>query len=254
MLRLLFNWNTINYVEKTTYLRNLDEDARQKMLDYMAVMVKDRVFRELIKTHNKIMNERNIIVLDLETTGLARTSRIVQLSFAIYDEDGTFIEIHDYIIKQEEGIKIPQDSINIHGITDEISKTSGHELKNAIDILCDRLKFATKIIGHNIDFDIGVLINELDRINNFECKNELENKIIWCTMKNTKHILQMKNVKGNLKSPKLSELYFYLFNKEMENQHNAKYDVLNTAACYFEFRRKEKQLDNMIEIINDVIK
>ena len=45
-------------------------------------------------------------------------------------------------------------------------------------------------------------------------------------------------VDGSLKATKLIKLYKFLFNKEFEHQHNAKYDVLATAEVFRELVKR----------------
>lgn len=45
-------------------------------------------------------------------------------------------------------------------------------------------------------------------------------------------------VDGYLKAPKLIKLYKFLFGKEFEHQHNAKYDVLATADVFIELNKR----------------
>jgi DNA polymerase III epsilon subunit-like protein len=46
-----------------------------------------------------------------------------------------------------------------------------------------------------------------------------------------------KYIMYNLKYPKLDELYYMLFNKHFDNQHNAMADVEATYECYKELLR-----------------
>jgi DNA polymerase III alpha subunit (gram-positive type) len=251
MLHVILNWHSMHYNDKMNYLRSLNKNERKQLMHIINVLKEDRTWYLIMEVHKQIINNRDIMVMDTETTGLAPGSRIVQLSFAIFDCDGTQKELYDYIIRQEEGIIIPQVTVDIHGITDEIAKTQGHKLKKVIKIFKNRLKFVRTIVGHNISFDMNMLSCELDRINKPECKHQLEQRNTYCTMKSTIDIVGLKTAAGRKKNPKLSELYKYLFNKEIANAHNAKYDVLNTAKCYFELRRREKEFNSMINIIDN---
>ena len=44
---------------------------------------------------------------------------------------------------------------------------------------------------------------------------------------------------GSLKPAKLVKLYKFLFNKEFDNQHNARYDVLATADIFHELIKRK---------------
>ena len=56
---------------------------------------------------------------------------------------------------------------------------------------------------------------------------EINKKKLLCTMRHTKNIIKIINKFGKYKYPSLKELYRYCFNKEIENAHNSKYDVIN---------------------------
>ncbi len=71
-------------------------------------------------------------------------------------------------------------------------------------------------------------------------------------MKNSKNICKIKmvNYKGEeyFKSPKLSELYTFIFKEEPRNLHNSFVDVLLCLRCYFAI------IENKDIIINNDIK
>ena len=78
-----------------------------------------------------------VLVFDTETTGLPEENNvsildtfrwpyIVQLSFIYYDSEiNDVIEYYDNVIKLPDNITIPEDSIRIHGITNEIMREKG---------------------------------------------------------------------------------------------------------------------------------
>ena len=43
--------------------------------------------------------------------------------------------------------------------------------------------------------------------------------------------MKAKNKYNRIKDPSLKELYKFAFNKELENAHNSKYDVINLHAA-----------------------
>lgn len=212
----------------------------------------DITYKHMMRT-NIIM--KKIIVLDLETTGLPPMkgfneyypysnskvydrSRIVQMSFGIYDTDGHELDFCDLIIKPE-GFIIPYGSIKIHKITNEIANAKGINISSALSILNTKwTDKVIKIVGHNINFDINVLLSELHR----KGKNDVITKIFKtkriCTMFASKNIVQIDNGSTSYKLPKMRELYYFLFKKNPIMQHNAMYDVIHTAQCYFELAKR----------------
>lgn len=175
-----------------------------------------------------------VIILDTETTGKSPIKpgskwgedyfksssdptiwpRIVQMSFITYDvEENKPIHISSNIIKLKDNqYPIPIESINIHGISDQISRDSGVPIKNVLSKFVDEFLDSSLIIGHNIQFDINVVCAELALIlKNDELTNEYEkNKFIevyeklmndyyskykYCTMRKSKAICALPKYK-----------------------------------------------------------
>ena len=134
------------------------------------------------------------------------------------------IELNDFIIKKE-GFDITNSIF--HGITNEISLDKGVDFDIAIDKFYELLKKTTHIVAHNILFDINVIKSELYRRDKYDIIQEIDKKKLLCTMSHTKDIIKIKNQYGKNKNPSLKELYYFTFNKEIDNQHNSKYDVIN---------------------------
>ena len=128
------------------------------------------------------------------------TARIVQLSFIVTDRSFNNIDLQDYIIKRE-GFTI--NNSEFHSITDEISDEKGIDFNEAFNAFYESLKKTNHII------------------------EEINKKKLLCTMRHTKNIIKIINKFGKYKYPSLKELYRYCFNKEIENAHNSKYDVIN---------------------------
>lgn len=180
------------------------------------------------------------LIFDVETIGLPKcpgygryypytdnskydSSRIVQLSFMLCNENFETIEIKDYIIRVDFQIG----NSDFHGITNEISTTHGVLFSQAIDEFYRMLQTVSHVIAHNLDFDFNIILNELYRIDCFQVINELLTKQKFCTMKRTKEIVGAMNRYG-LKDPNLGELYKFALGRSMENAHNSKYDIINT--------------------------
>lgn len=191
-----------------------------------------------------------VLVFDTETTGLPEKNNvsildtfrwpyIVQLSFIYYDSKiNDIIEYYDNIIKLPENITIPEESINIHGITNEAMREKGVSIKTALKKFNDILKDSDIVVGHNISFDKRMIMVECirNKISQYFTKGQ-DKKPEFCTMKNSKNICKIKmvNFKGeeNFKFPKLSELYKFIFKEEPSNLHNSFVDVILCLRCYF---------------------
>ena len=184
------------------------------------------------------------LIFDTETTGLPlcprygvfpeywvtssyNTSRIVQVSYILVDDNYEILEESDTIIKRD-NFKINNHSF--HGITEEISDSSGIIFVNWAKNFYKSLACCNRLMAHNIDFDINVLRSELYRYNLDYILEMLDTKMFFCTMKNTKLLVKAKFKSGNqndIKDPNLKELYFFATGEQMENHHNSFYDTKN---------------------------
>lgn len=201
---------------------------------------------EIIELFNQHSNNK-YMVIDTETTGLPERptfggyypyteidkyngSRMIQICWAIYDGE-KLEEIHDYLIRPN-GFLI--NNSHIHGITNQIAK-GGHKLNDVLIKFGQSLNNVKYIVGHNVKFDVHIICSELYR-NKFHNTIALINqKELICTMEKS---IPLK-VDGFLKGPRLIKLYKFLFGKEFEHQHNAKYDVLATGEVFIELNRRK---------------
>lgn len=189
-----------------------------------------------------------IIVLDTETTGLPsmggfnvfknpklienyNSSRVIQIAIGCYDNEGKEKEFYDILVNPENKFEIKNS--HFHGITQEKASKEGISFNETIKILETILEKTDLIVGHNIKFDINVLASELYRIDESTLAFKLLQKKNYCTCYNGKNITKIKTKYNNYKLPKLEELYTYLYREPIINSHNAKYDVIHTAKCYF---------------------
>ncbi len=107
---------------------------------------------EIINSHP------TFIALDLETTGLAYTSRIVEIGMLKFCGEKILATYNTLVNPLCE---IPQRVIAIHGITN-------YDVRNAPtfeDIIDEVLEFISGgvIIAHNANYDVNILANELHR-------------------------------------------------------------------------------------------
>jgi DNA polymerase III epsilon subunit-like protein len=189
------------------------------------------------------------LFFDVETNGLPKVRsgnfedidnwpRIVQISWAIFNENGNRIYFKDYIIRAID-FKISNNSRKIHGISQEKSLNEGVGIGQVLEeINLDLIRIST-IVCHNIDFDLPTLNAEFLRN---KIQTDILSKERFCTMKSPKIVsfCQKPNPFGNgYKWPSLSELHLKLFDTLFEDSHNAKSDVDTCAKCYFELKRRE---------------
>lgn len=206
-----------------------------------------------------------VLVFDTETTGLSKSKiigpdtlslwpHIVQFSYVIYDTDVSDItDTYDKIVKLPSNISITEEVAKIHGITNEISDEKGIEINDVLNVFFQQLKTIDLLVGHNVSFDINMIMVELLR-GIYECstiskellktykKNLclLTNFKIYCTLKESITLCNIKATdrygKEYIKFPKLLELHKVLFTSEPNNLHNSFNDILVTLRCFIKLK------------------
>jgi DNA polymerase III epsilon subunit-like protein len=166
---------------------------------------------------NEILNLK--ILLDTETTGFTNHDNVLQLSYIIFNKHDVIKE-YNKIVKIDPKIIIKNSFI--HNITNKICNDEGIILSDILNDLISDLKICKIMIGHNIKFDLRMLKNEFIRL-------KLDVLILdTIKLEDTMDL----GIKKYGKRIKLSELYKLEFNSEMENAHNAYYDVIATYKLY----------------------
>jgi DNA polymerase III epsilon subunit-like protein len=180
-------------------------------------------------------------IFDTETTGLPvrgasykdidkyDSARIVSISWIVSRNHQPVTQAY-YIIKPD-GYRISEASIKIHGITNEEAHRDGVPLRTVIELLMEVIPQCHNIVAHNAEFDMNILRSELFRyMKTIGGASELLDKLntmnVICTMHKGKEVMNMKRF------PKLSALYSYLYNEEMQNAHNAQADTYYCYKCY----------------------
>uniref|UniRef100_A0A6C0DRM3 Exonuclease domain-containing protein n=1 Tax=viral metagenome TaxID=1070528 RepID=A0A6C0DRM3_9ZZZZ len=216
------------------------------------------------------MNPR-ILIFDVETTGLFPNKRettvtldkypyVIQLSFILYNlSTGNIEKQYNNYIRIPDSVVIPDEVVQLTGITRTICNKQGVNILSAINELHDAYMLARTIVAHNLEFDQRMIKVELQRNYNdiqyyipyclrlFDNDYEMIAGIkSYCTMK---HGLKMCNIvstpvglngetkKPFVKWPRLNELYYHLFQETVENMHNSMVDVLACMRCYLKMKQ-----------------
>jgi DNA polymerase-3 subunit epsilon len=184
-------------------------------------------------------------IYDVETTGLPirinrrlnynnlesfNNCRLVSISWIITDNINNIIEKGTYYVKPD-NFEVSQESINIHGLTNDFLEQNGESIHNIIDLIKNIFteKYEIiKIVSHNIDFDINVLKSELVRYNYSDLLIKINDIETYCTMLKSQSVMRVN------KWPKLSEAYRYFYDEDITNAHQAEYDTL---YCYKIFKK-----------------
>jgi DNA polymerase III epsilon subunit-like protein len=184
------------------------------------------------------------LFFDTETTGLLKNwnapitafdnwPRLVQLAFITFDIKGNKLNEGNYIIKPD-GFKIPNDASNVHNISNEKALREGLPLEFVLrnfQFLVNQVKV---LVAHNISFDEKIIGAEFLRTN---MSNPLPKLQKICTMESTTNFCRIEGPYG-YKWPKLSELYYKLFNKTFMEAHDASVDIKATALCFWELKNR----------------
>lgn len=97
----------------------------------------------------------NFFILDTETTGLGNSDEVVQIG--IIDKNGDIVL--DTLVKPT--IRVPQQAINIHGITNE-SLADAPTFDDVYVTLSAKLA-GTALVAYNMDFDWRLLSQTVNR-------------------------------------------------------------------------------------------
>lgn len=171
---------------------------------------------------------------DTETTGLTKNDVVIQFAIGFYDEDGNLLHSSCNIWKLPEYISISNEAYKVHKIgRDRINKEGVDPKEQLIlfqNIYIELKRRNCRIIAHNSSFDYRLLKQTALKYNiNFV----LQKEDFFCTMTQSKYILNLKNEMGRIKNPSNTELYKYFMNEEPTGKlHDALEDIKVTAKSY----------------------
>lgn len=187
------------------------------------------------------MTINDVLFFDTETTGIPDRAakwdvdfneypRIVQIAWMI----GEHAESH---IIRPDGWTIPDDTVEIHGITTEYAMEHGEPFVFVMDRFIAFASKAGLLCGHNIHFDTGIvkanILRELGH--EYYNANDVEQALYKGkridTMRSTMKWVDARNSWGKLKFPNLGELYARCFPGETFHAHDALDDTKAVARC-----------------------
>lgn len=188
------------------------------------------------------------LFFDTETTGLPKERNVsatenpknwpdpVSISWAL-TEESKIVRAKSYLI-QPKGWRIPQDSIKIHGITQQMAEADGTDLQHVLNEFIRDLHQADIVVAHNLEFDKNVLIAAiLQHANKDVALKWPEHE--FCTCESARGICKLPTYKptfsGAYKAPKLTELYTHAFKAAPPESilHTSLGDVLVLIAAFF---------------------
>jgi len=221
----------------------------------------------------------SILVFDTETSGLLPRGTFltkdklhlfpytVQFSWVIFDtQENKIIKIQDYIIKLPTNFQLSEESVKIHGITNEISQTRGVDVSIAMDEFIKDFEESKMVVAHNVEFDLKIIRADIMRILTRCCDEKKYKNFIdqlkrstklHCTMQESIDFCNIKitntNGKEYTKFPKLAELHDKLFQTIPNNLHNSLNDVLVCLRCFYKMIY-EKDILEVSEELNNLFR
>lgn len=223
------------YVKPTILFNNILEMASNSTIDYADIITHSTY--DLWSDDDE--TETLFMCFDTETTGLPKDYKrsfkdtdnwphIVQLSYVIFqfvDEKIKILDTRDFILKPE-NYKIPKESVEVHGITNEEAIEEGYNRGDVLRYFAEQLSQIDYLLGHNVDFDINVIRSEFER-EKIDVVPQFAHLNTICTMKEGSKLYPQGS-----KWPKLKELYYELTNERLSGAHNALNDVNATMTCF----------------------
>ena len=180
----------------------------------------------------------NYIAFDFETSGLPRGRRntkvthetlsnfdgcrAVSLSAARFSQRGRLIKTFDAIIRPD-GFQIGEESIAIHGISNEKALSEGRPFPDVFKDFMEFIGPRTKtLVAHNAQFDTSVLQSEMLR--HGIPLEQIDDLVIRCTLE-----MYRDRFMGPIK---LTKLYADIFGEEFDNAHNSLADSIACGRVY----------------------
>lgn len=185
-------------------------------------------------------------VLDVETNGVGGfrppRQRIMQLAYGKWDREAAReLEVTSVLVSGA-GELAPR-AFAVHGIPLETCETQGVPLAEAVRAMCRELEPCVAVVGHNVEFDIGCLLNQLETDGLYTELLELERltraKPWICTMRQGTDLCKLPKrfpsapgTAAGYKFPTLAELHTRLFGEPPNCRlHDAAADCRVTAKC-----------------------
>ncbi len=103
-------------------------------------------------------NADRFVVVDVETTGLSNSDRVVEVAAVTVDPGGTIVDEWDTLVDPQRDVG----PTYIHGVTASMVSTAPR-FDEIAAVLADRL-YGAALVAHNLTFDARMLTNEFERL------------------------------------------------------------------------------------------
>lgn len=185
-----------------------------------------------------LLEKQKFVCIDCETTGLdPKVDRIIEVAVLCFDASSTYEKMESLVDPECE---IPQESIDIHHITQEMiqGKPKIHEvLPEILKLIGNHI-----IVGHGVGFDIALLVNASERFN------------IPCKISNNRYLdtLRMARLYGESPVNSLEHLRKH-FNIPLEGAHRAMNDVIVNREVFLHLAKRYKTTEQLFEALSKPI-
>jgi DNA polymerase III epsilon subunit-like protein len=205
-----------------------------------------------------------MLFFDIETTGLPicnkkdkknryyppehsqyyDSSRMVSISWIIYNENGDIIKKEYHIIKPDGFTSHPK-ALEVHKITNDIAESQGKPIKEVLGLLSNDCKDETTILGYNVAFDYNITLSEAYRYHDRTLIELFHKMNVICIQKEA--IEKIENLKCRYKFyPKLEEVIRHIFKEaNFTTSHNALDDTFQCAKIYFYLNNEGKIIEKI---------
>lgn len=179
--------------------------------------------------------KKNLCIFDIEATGLdVSQDRIVEISILKVTPEGEETEL---TLRINPEMEISEESISIHGITQEDIKNSP-TFKEVAKQIADFIGDAD-LAGYNSNkFDIPMLVEEFLRVDyHFDMRS--------------RKFIDVQNIFHKMEQRTLAAAYKFYCEKDLENAHSAFADVKATYEVFKAQLKKYDELENDINFLAD---
>ena len=180
------------------------------------------------------------LVFDTETAGLYQRKlppshpsqpEVLQLCAWLVDDVKVYSSFNVFIHGES---AIPKEAYEVHRIDRDMTARVGISRLRACQMLDAYAKKADVIVGHNLDFDIGIMKAAFHREGGTGVSL---NRPQFCTMHNSTNVCKIPHPKpfraGEFKWPSLQEAYTMLVDpRGFDGAHDAEADVRATYEVY----------------------
>ncbi len=179
---------------------------------------------------NSIQNYNRYLIIDVETNGIGTfrppTQTPIQISYQLINQHGELIKKNSQFISGVEEINWSEEKIGKCPWSVKYINNHGISIEEFVQQLKSCLNEHTIIVGHNIEFDINIIVRHSGH-------QELLEYPTLCTMKTTTKVCKLPSFGyRTYKFPKLCELARELrIEVNSDNFHDSVYDVEITKRC-----------------------